>query len=333
MIYKDKSGFTVIELLVTLFIAAAFLATGYQLYGAIIKDAGQTRAEARANNVAYDYIKRYESSTTSPCTNQTPLNNAAVSISGMTASTVSIDITCPYAGAPNISKITSTIKYNNPQKITIISSFTNKDSYGLEDGLAVWWPFNGNANDTAGIGNGTVIGATLTTGQNGQVNGAYNFTGSVNSITSSTIPVINTTLTLSAWIKPTNTPSDKYTILEGQTGAAYGYYLSMSSDNSLQIYWYGTLNPGYHSSGASTITLNVWNHVAATWDGTNARLYVNGVLRTTVAVSGAGTAVSNLLVGAESPSRQYLGTIDDARVYNRALSPTEITSLFALGAA
>ena len=80
-ITKD-SGFTAVELLITLFVAAAFLVSGYQLYALIIKDGGQTRSDARASNVAYDYMRRYSLSATSPCTTITPVNNSSITISG-----------------------------------------------------------------------------------------------------------------------------------------------------------------------------------------------------------------------------------------------------------
>ena len=124
MRYTAKQfGFTAVELLITLFIAAAFLMSGYQLYSLIIKDAGETRATARASNVAYDYLQRYKTSATSPCTaktvsnGQAPLNNQSISVTGLAAVTVTVEITCPYSSTTSISKVLVTLKYNNPPKI------------------------------------------------------------------------------------------------------------------------------------------------------------------------------------------------------------------------
>ena len=51
-------------------------------------------------------------------------------------------------------------------------------AYLPTNGLVGWWPFNGNANDESGNGNhGTVNGATLTAGRNGNANSAYDFDG------------------------------------------------------------------------------------------------------------------------------------------------------------
>jgi len=90
-------AFTAVELLITLFIAAAFLMSGYQLYNLIIKDGGETRMQARASNVAYDYLQRYKSNVTNPCTVQTPLTDSPITVDNLTDVTVSIAITCPYA--------------------------------------------------------------------------------------------------------------------------------------------------------------------------------------------------------------------------------------------
>ncbi len=94
---SKQSGFTAIELLITLLIAAAFLVTGYQLYAVIIKDGGNTRAQARASNVAYDYLRRYSSTITSPCTASTPLNNAPISVSDISSVQVTVSLTCPFS--------------------------------------------------------------------------------------------------------------------------------------------------------------------------------------------------------------------------------------------
>lgn len=126
MISHNQSGFTAAELLITLFVAAAFLVSGYQLYNVIIKDSGQTRAESRASNVAYDYMRRYSSSATVPCTETTPLNNSTISVAGLSASSVTVAITCPYSSTTSISKVDISVKYNNPQKVVKYATYIKK---------------------------------------------------------------------------------------------------------------------------------------------------------------------------------------------------------------
>src|SRR6185295_18639269 len=71
---------------------------------------------------------------------------------------------------------------------------------------------------------------------------------------------------------------------------------------------------------------NAWSHLAATYDGTNLRFYVNGVLVTAKATSGAMPNTANpLRIGGNAIWGEYFsGLIDEVRVYNRALGAGEI---------
>jgi len=88
------SGFSAIELLITLFVASVFLISGYQLYVSAIRAGGEARAQTSANNVASDYLQRYKASATNPCTNQTVLNSIPITVSGLSNVTVSVLIEC-----------------------------------------------------------------------------------------------------------------------------------------------------------------------------------------------------------------------------------------------
>lgn len=114
--YRNESGFTIVELLITLFVAAAFLVSGYQLYNLIIKDSGQARADSRASSIAYDYMRRYSATAVSPCVASTPLSDASVSAGGLTNVLVTVAISCPYSATTTISKVDVIVKYNTPQQ-------------------------------------------------------------------------------------------------------------------------------------------------------------------------------------------------------------------------
>ncbi len=80
----------------------------------------------------------------------------------------------------------------------------------------------------------------------------------------------------------------------------------------------------------STTTLNTgqWYHVAATWDGTQVKIYVNGLLETTQVRSGTiSTDTRPVYLGGRSGTDLFDGRIDDVRLYNRALSPEEIAAM------
>ena len=77
-----------------------------------------------------------------------------------------------------------------------------------------------------------------------------------------------------------------------------------------------------------------WIHVAASYDGTNVGLYVNGQQRTNrLATGGIATTANPLWLGlrAGSPQRYLPGRLDDARIYARALSSDEVWALYKLG--
>jgi len=80
-------------------------------------------------------------------------------------------------------------------------------------------------------------------------------------------------------------------------------------DPSNKLYWYnGTV---YATTAA--VTNGQWVHVAATWDGTNLRLFINGVLDTTVSGANAGTSSGITYIGAFS-NQQFNGYISNLRV-------------------
>ena len=113
---KSQSGFTAVELLITLFVAAAFLMSGYQLYGMIIRDGGEVRTRSTASNVAYNYLQQQKTSNnpTNPCTLSTPINNQPETVDGLSNVTITVTISCLTGNpAPTISKILVTVKYND----------------------------------------------------------------------------------------------------------------------------------------------------------------------------------------------------------------------------
>jgi hypothetical protein len=80
--------------------------------------------------------------------------------------------------------------------------------------------------------------------------------------------------------------------------------------------------------GTSQLPLNAWTHLATTYDGANVRLYVNGTLAATRAATGGITvSTGTLQIGGNSVwSEWFKGSIDEVRVYSRALSATEIVT-------
>lgn len=90
----------------------------------------------------------------------------------------------------------------------------------------------------------------------------------------------------------------------------------------------------YALLGNTTLPVNTWTHVAATWDGQFVRIYVDGVLdNTPVARSTAiGTDARALYIGGRIGNTDIVsGSVDDVRFYNRALTAQEVAALAAGG--
>lgn len=120
----NQQGFTAIELLITLFIAAVFLMSGYQLYNVIIKDGGQTRAQARASNVVYDYLRRYKPADNSPCDTYTPVSDQSITDSNLPNATITVEMTCPYSSGAYVSKVSATLTYGASNDQHTVSTAT-----------------------------------------------------------------------------------------------------------------------------------------------------------------------------------------------------------------
>ena len=111
-----QSGFSAVELLITIFIAAAFAGAGYQLYIAIMRDGSDARNQSTASNIAYDYIRRYTPLAQSPCATITPDPSPTIptgnpSYTALGAADVSATIECPYPAPSSTTLITVTVTY------------------------------------------------------------------------------------------------------------------------------------------------------------------------------------------------------------------------------
>ena len=179
--------------------------------------------------------------------------------------------------------------------------------------------------DASGNGNtGTLAGATWT--GSGKINGALSFNG-----TSSRVDVPNaaslqltTAMTLEAWVNPTTITSKwRDVIYKGRDN----YYLEASSTNAGKPVGAGIIGGvNTKASGTAPLATNTWTHLATTYDGAALKLYVNGNLVRTTAVTGTlATSASPLQIGGDSIFGQYFaGTIDEIRIYNTALTQTQI---------
>ena len=228
-----------------------------------------------------------------------------------------------------------------PRTAKINSSQNSK----LTNGLVGMWSFNGpdmsgvTAYDRSGQGNN----GTLTNGPSrvaGKIGQALSFDG-VNDYVSipDSVAIDVETVTVSAWIKTTQTTEGEIIEKWINTGtpARYPYVLRINNATVGKAFFRaydGTNNPG--ATSTTNINNGAWHHlVGVRRDGTDLRLYVDGVLESTATDTTTGDTTNDLAIGIgarrTTAAGPFNGLIDEVRVYNRALTPAEIKRLYNMG--
>jgi hypothetical protein len=240
----------------------------------------------------------------------------------------------------------------NTTSLTVLDGKTGTDistvvqwSAGVsESGKVLEMKFDTNANptpDTSGSGNdGIVTGAVWN--QSGKMGGAYVFNKMKDNISISDSPSFTLTngYTITAWIYPIRTSRGDYENIITQWGGGgagnAAWFVAVNSNNKMSMANYNTTSgTSIFSDSGNAISSGNWSHIAAVYtgggSGTNAHIYVNGKL------SSSGTLTSNpqnsnydVLIGASAvmgTTLYFNGTIDEVRIYNRALYPEEILAL------
>ena len=211
-----------------------------------------------------------------------------------------------------------------------ISATVNISVENMAAGLVLALGFDEGAgtstSDASGSNNtASIAGATWTAGRFGQ---ALSFDGinDLVSVADSTSLHLATGMTLEAWLQPRVLSGYTTAILkERPSHLAYALYANTDTDRAATEVAVAT---NLDTRSSLQLPLNTWSHLAATYDGAALRLYVNGALLSTRAVTGSITASANpLRIGGNNIWGEFFnGVIDEVRVYNRALTAQEIQS-------
>lgn len=232
---------------------------------------------------------------------------------------------------------------------------TTSVSAQTSNGLVARWSFNGNANDVSGNGHhGTAHNVSYVAGKNGINNTAAKFSGnsfvsipnhsdlSFNKYTictyiridsfntyhcqNSTIIRKGAEFSQGAWgMQLTDNAYDSSCTITGDT--SHFVFACDAGTNSANVpHGHWQYNPQTHS--------NTWYCIVTTYDSTQYKVYVNGVLKTTAFTRGTigpiGSNNDSVVIGGNMWNNMSLypywlyGTIDDLQVYNRVLTPSEI---------
>jgi hypothetical protein len=202
--------------------------------------------------------------------------------------------------------------------------------------LIAWYKFDGNANDSSGYGkNATLYGSpTFVTGKSGN---AVNLSGSSQYVgmPSGIVSGLNN-FTVATWVKIT-TLSTWSRIFDFGTGTTVNMFLTPQSGSGVRFAITTNGNGSEQRiNGTAALSTGTWVHVAVTLSGNTGTLYVNGAVvgtntNMTLRPSSLGTTGNNY-IGRSQYADPYLnGQIDNFRIYNRALSASEISSLYSSG--
>ncbi len=211
------------------------------------------------------------------------------------------------------------------------------DSYDFASrGVVAYWPFDDDSFDKSGNGNQ----GSWTSGGGfvqGRVGHGYSFApGTYYNVASPASSLRNLgALTIATWVYCTAAQSNENLIGMGLDGVSNHYYVFVVP--SLPGAGLSALNSNGQATGTNSVLVsnfyNQWHHIVATYDGSAARFYVDGVMVASQTATGSFAVPSgtpfyiNRHDWSSGSSSRLTGVIDEAVVFNRALSATEIGAI------
>jgi len=199
-------------------------------------------------------------------------------------------------------------------------------------GIIAEYNFDENAgiitNDLSGNGiTGVLVNGTSWT-SNGKYSVGLSFDGINDYVSLGNRSVLTpaNAITISAWVK-TNTNSGAQMIVSKYSAGANPYQLRIQGSNIR--FSVKTTTEGTITTTSSPIPVGQWKYITGTWDGTTMKVYVDGVLASPT-LAKTGTMVDNpidvRIGGSANGVLPFNGLIDDVRIYDRALSLSEIVN-------
>ncbi len=213
--------------------------------------------------------------------------------------------------------------------VLVLGLFLTSVVEAADPTLVGWWKLDDGsgtiAYDSSGNGNdGTFNGTPQWVV--GHLGGALEFDGSDDYVDCGNNAIFDITeqITLSVWVKTNDAGNGQQNMWLGK--GDHNYAIKHEQGNNIQFFVYSSGD--WHSANyAIDSSFNgVWHHVAGTFDGSELLVYLDGELVVTLLYTGSiETRTHNVSMGenSEASGRFYDGLLDDARIYNRALSGAE----------
>lgn len=161
---------------------------------------------------------------------------------------------------------------------------------------------------------------------------ALDFDGSNDIVSTTLILPTTSTLSIESWVYPRSTNYDR--LISNYVTTVSGSiildtYNATNNGRGIRFNVYGAGNTLYSVGAANTLTLNAWNHVAATFDNGVMTVYVNGfeVANGTAPFASIPQTTSSFVFGEDNvigTAEHFNGKMDEVRFWNKSLSQSEI---------
>ena len=236
--------------------------------------------------------------------------------------------------------------------LLLVSTKVNSQTT-ISQGLLAYYPFNGNDNDASGNNNNpTFNSAQLVPDRFGNPNSAYSFNGSsfIEIPDAPTLTPSSAKITISLWVRPDDFYADNckvseimqkgdpftapaaYGMIFSSQGYSNGYQCSLPLDTLHQTFLGPTGLGNTYGNYQPYVKRNNWYNLVYTYDGFYTKLYVNNVLKFTTQENFTTWKNNQSLFLGKSQNLTYpfwfTGAMDDVRIYDRAITQTEVTTIF-----
>ena len=197
--------------------------------------------------------------------------------------------------------------------------------------MVSWWPGDFNANDIVGGNDGTLTNGAYYT-KDSAVGLAFILDGVDDYVAAPSVaPLIKyNQITIEAWVQPSayNDPAWCCAHIIGLDSAGWMTHIGMDPTNP-----YLWTNNGIYVRDPDPLIIGAWQHIAATYDGTTAKFYTNGVLKSSQNIAVTLPIGDATMIGASKTVqlRQFAGSIDEVKIFNRALTDKEILGIYLAG--
>ncbi len=229
--------------------------------------------------------------------------------------------------------------YKNKPIIFVLEEGNDVPESTLSDGLVVYFPFNGNANDESGNNfNGEVNGASISTDRKGESGKAFEFDGVNDFIKVSGIgnSIPSKEISVSIWLK-SKSSKPQFQLMLTPDNNRFAVSVDYFHDGSNFAFWdFGWQGEGGNAPGRlyerNHLLNEIWHHFVfiSSTSESSMKIYKDGILL--VSESDPRSLLNNagkdLRIGSGDNAYFYGGWLDDIRIYNRVITESEINQLY-----